>query len=170
MIHARAATGVVLALVLVLILGSAAAAEADKPLPAEVYGPIAKGYDLILDGKYEAAAVEFRKATQKDANNPFALNNLAAIESQKGNYKAALALLEQALPQAEKYKDKVAQTCFVAGLCNAVRPKKELGPKSTIAPIIKENIAKLKPKVEALPPEPSAPPPMELKKPEEKGR
>ncbi len=159
-----------LAVGMCLLLVASAMAQTPGPLPADIYGPIAKGYDLILDGKYDAAAAEFKKATEKDKNNPFALNNLAAIESQKGNYKSAMALLEQALPQAEKYKDKVAQTCFVAGLCNAVKPQKELGPTSTIAPIIKENIAKLKPKLEAMPPKPASPPPMDIKKPQEKGK
>ncbi|MGQ9689508.1 MAG: tetratricopeptide repeat protein [Desulfobaccales bacterium] len=153
-----------------LLLVAPAKAQTPGPLPADIYGHIAKGYDLILDGKYDAAAEQFKQATQKDKNNPFALNNLAAIESHKGNYQAAMALLQQALPQAQNYKDQVAQTCFVAGLCNAVKPKKELGPTSTIAPIIQENINKLKPKLEAMPPTPAAPPAMDVKKPEEKGK
>jgi hypothetical protein len=48
----------------------------------------------------------------------------------------------------------------VAGLCTAVKPSREMGSVSTIAPIIKDNIAKLQPKIEALPPQPSSPPPM----------
>lgn len=160
----RTIVGLVLAVGLCLLLVAPAMAQTPGPLPADVYGPIAKGYDLVMEGKYDAAAAEFRKATEKDKNNPFALNNLAAIESQKGNYRGAMALLQQALPQANNYKDKVAQTCFVAGLCNAVKPQKELGATSTIAPIIEENIAKLKPKIEAMPPQPSGPPPMSPKK------
>jgi len=166
----RSVVSLMLAVGMCLLLVAPATAQAPGPLPADIYGPIAKGYDLILDGKYDAAAEQFKKATQKDKNNPFALNNLAAIESQKGNYKEAMALLQQALPQAENYKDKVAQTCFVAGLCNAVKPKKELGATSTIAPIIKENIDKLKPKIEAMAPKPAAPPAMDVKKPQEKGK
>jgi tetratricopeptide (TPR) repeat protein len=160
----RTIVGLMLALGLGLLLVAPAMAQAPGPLPPDVYGPIAKGYDLIMDGKYDAAAAEFLKATQKDKNNPFALNNLAAIEAQKGNYKTAMALLQQALPQAANYKDKVAQTCFVAGLCNAVKPTKEMGATSTIAPIIQENIAKLQPKLEAMPPKPAEPPPMSPKK------
>ena len=82
-----------------------------------------------------------------------------------------MALLKQATTHADKYKNKVSQTCFVAGLCNAVKVSKEMGAVSMIAPIIQENIAKLKPKVEALPPQPSTPPPMSpLKQEKQKGK
>lgn len=164
----------VLAVGLCLLLAASASAQtkqAEGTIPAEVYAPISKGYDFLMEGKYDAAAMEFEKATKLDNTNPFALNNLAAIESQKGNYKGAMALLKQAAASADKYKQKVAQTCFVAGLCNAVKPQKELGATSTIAPIVQENIAKLKPKLEAMPPEPASPPKMEQKEaPKEKGK
>lgn len=170
----RLVFGLVLAVGLCLLLIASASAQtrqAEGHIPAEVYGPIEKGYALLLDGKYDAAAAEFQKATKIDNTNPFALNNLAAIETQKGNYKSAKALLDQAAASADKYKQKVAQTCFVAGLCNAVKPSKELGPTSTIVPIIQENIAKLKPKLEAMPPEPASPPKMDIKEPgKEKGK
>lgn len=165
----------VLAVGLCLLLAAPALAgppgQAEGTIPAEVYAPISKGYDFLMEGKYDAAAMEFEKATKLDNTNPFALNNLAAIESQKGNIKGAMALLKQAAASADKYKQKVAQTCFVAGLCNAVKPQKELGATSTIAPIVQENIAKLKPKLEAMPPEPASPPKMEQKEaPKEKGK
>jgi len=159
----RLVFGLVLAVGLCLLLVASASAQtrqAEGVIPAEVYGPIVKGYDFLSEGKYDAAAMEFEKATKLDNTNPFALNNLAAIESQKGNYKQAMALLQQAAASAPKYKQKVAQTCFVAGLCNATKPQKELGATSTIAPIVQENIAKLKPKLEAMPPEGSSPPKM----------
>ena len=157
----RLVFGLVLAVGLCLLLVASASAQtrqAEGMYPGDVYGPIEQGYALLMDGKYEAAAVQFEKATKIDNTNPFALNNLAAIESQKGNYKEAMALLQQAAASAPKYKQKVSQTCFVAGLCNAVKPQKELGATSTIAPIIQENIAKLKPKLEAMPPESTTPP------------
>jgi len=69
-------------------------------------------------------------------------------------------LLQQATVKADEYLQKVAQTCFVAGLCNAVKPTQEMGATSTIAPIVRDNIAKLQPKIDALPPQPSSPPPM----------
>jgi tetratricopeptide (TPR) repeat protein len=163
----RVVFGLVLAVGLCLLLAAPALAgppgQAEGVISADVYGPIEQGYGLLMEGKYDAAAAQFKIATEKDNTNPFALNNLAAIESQKGNYKGAMALLQQATAKADIYKQKVAQTCFVAGLCNAVKPTKELGPTSTIAPIIQENIAKLKPKLEAMPPEPSSPPKMEEK-------
>jgi len=169
----RLVFGLVLAVGLCLLLVASASAQtrqAEGLYPGDVYGPIEQGYGLLMDGKYEAAAVQFEKATKIDNTNPFALNNLAAIESQKGNYKEAMALLEQAAASAPKYKQKVSQTCFVAGLCNAVKPQKELGATSTIAPIIQENIAKLKPKLEAMPPKSAEPPKMEVVPGKEKGK
>ena len=166
--------GLVLVVGLCLLLAAPALAgppgQGEGTIPADVYGPIVQGYGLLMEGKYDAAAAQFEKATKLDNHNPFALNNLAAIEGQKGNYKAAMALLEQATVKADKYKQKVAQTCFVAGLCNAVKPTKELGATSTIAPIIQDNIAKLKPKIAAMPPEPSSPPKMEVVPKEQKGK
>lgn len=170
----RLVFGLVLAVGLCLLLVASASAQQKSvdtgASPGDVYGPINQGYKLLMDGKYDAAAAQFEKATKKDNTNPFALNNLAAIESQKGNYKEAMALLEQAQASAPKYKQKVSQTCFVAGLCNAVKPQKELGGTSTIAPIVQENIAKLKPKLEAMPPESAEPPKMEDVPKEEKGK
>ncbi len=128
--------------------------------PSQIYGPLNEGYDLLAAGKYDAAAVKFEEVTKLDNTNPFALNNLAAIQEQKGHYREAMALLQQATLKADLYKQKVAQTCFVAGLCTAVKPKQEMGATSTIAPIIRDNIAKLQPKVDALPPQPSSAPPM----------
>jgi Tfp pilus assembly protein PilF len=165
--------GLVLAVGLCLLLAAPAMAQPNAEvgqIPQDAWGPLNMGYDLLADGKYDAAAVQFEKVVKMDLNNPFALNNLGAIASQKGDYKSAMAFLQQATTKADKYNNKVSQTCFVAGLCNAVKPTKEMGATSTIAPIIQENIAKLKPKVEALPPKPSTPPPMDIKKPSEKGK
>ncbi len=130
------------------------------PFPVSIYGPLNDGFDLIQAGKYDLAAEKFKEVLKVDMNNPFALNNLAAIEEQKGHFREAMALLKQATSHAAEYRQKVAQTCFVAGLCTAVKPTKEVGPTSTIAPIINDNIAKLQPKIDALPPQPSSPPPM----------
>ncbi len=159
--NVRWAVGLSLILGLVLLLAIPAMAQKhywEQPFPANVWGPLNQGYDLIAAGKYDAAAVQFEKVTKIDNTNPFALNNLAAIQEQKGHLREAMALLEQATMKADLYKQGVAQTCFVAGLCTAVKPTKEMGPTSTIAPIIQENIAKLKPKIEALGPAPTSPP------------
>ena len=119
------------------------------------------GFDLLSTlGKYDLAAEKFKEVLKADLNNPFALNNLAAIEEQKGHLREAMAFLQQATTNADAYKQKVVQTCFVAGLCTAVKPSKEMGPNSTIAPIVRDNIAKLQPKIDALPPSPTSPPPM----------
>jgi len=170
--HTRSVVGLVLVVGLCLLLAAPAMAQ-PRPMDTDVYTPIAKGYDFVMAGNYQAAEMEFKKAVQKDTNNPFALNNLAAIESQKGNLKDAMAYLQQATLKADAYLDKVDQLCFVAGLCNAVKPVKAVGATSSIAPIIQENIAKLKAKMAAspAPPVPSAPPLMEKKQtPKDKGQ
>jgi tetratricopeptide (TPR) repeat protein len=162
----RTATNLVLALGLCLVMALPALAQLTTPgfgagpFPVEIYRPLNEGFDFLNQGKYDMAAVKFQKVLQTDMNNPFALNNLAAIQEQQGHYREAMAFLKQGLTNADYYKQKVVQTCFVAGLCTAAKPSKEMGPNSTIAPIIRDNIAKLQPKIDALPPQPSSPPPM----------
>ena len=154
----------VMALGLCLLLAVPAMAQlttwGSGPFPASIYGPLSDGFDLTQAGKYDLAAEKFKEVLKVDLNNPFALNNLAAIEEQKGNYQTAMALLQQATTHADEYKQRVAQTCFVAGLCTAVKPTREIGATSTIAPIVRDNIAKLQTKINALPPAPASPPPM----------
>ncbi len=160
----RSATNLVLALGLCLLLAVPVVAQlttwGSGPFPASIYGPLNDGFDLTQAGKYDLAAEKFKEVLKVDLNNPFALNNLAAIEEQKGHYREAMAFLQQATAHANEYLQKVAQTCFVAGLCTAVKPTKEMGANSTIAPIVQDNIAKLQPKIDALPPSPTSPPPM----------
>jgi tetratricopeptide (TPR) repeat protein len=127
----------------------------------DVFTPIAKGYDFIREGNWEAAENQFKEAVKRDPSNPFALNNLAAIQAQKGKLNDALANLKAATTYANNYQDKVEQTCFVAGTCMAVKPVKVLGPTSTIAPIIQDNIQKVQAKIAATgtpPPAPTLPP------------
>lgn len=160
----RSATRLVMVLGLCLLLAGPAAAQLTTwgkgPFPVSIMQPLNDGFDLIAAGKYDLAAIKFKEVLKEDMNNPFALNNLAAIEQQKGNTRGAMALLQQATLKAGDYLQKVAQTCFVAGLCNAVKPTQEMGTTSTIAPIVQDNINKLQPKLDALPPQPSSPPPM----------
>lgn len=128
----------------------------------DVLTPIAKGYDLLRDGKYEAAEYQFNDALKRDRYNPFALNNLAVLQEKNGKLKDALAFLTDAKAHAAEYLEQVEQTCFVGGLCNAVKPLRKLGPTSAIAPIVDENYNKLKDKIAKTPttPQPSTPPPM----------
>jgi tetratricopeptide (TPR) repeat protein len=148
-----------------LLLSSPALAQ-PRPMEMDVYTPIAKGYDLMRAGNYEAAQYEFETALKKDRFNPFALNNLAALMEKQGKMKDAMAFLTDAQTHAGKYFDKVEQTCFVGGLCAGVKPVQAVGPTSSIAPVIAENMKKLQAKMAATPtkPEPSTPPPMEEKK------
>ncbi|RJR42833.1 MAG: tetratricopeptide repeat protein [Deltaproteobacteria bacterium] len=128
----------------------------------DVLTPIAKGYDLLRGGKYEAAEYQFKDALSRDRYNPFALNNLAVLQEKNGKFKDALAYLTDAKAHAAEYLEQVEQTCFVGGLCNAVKPLRKLGPTSTVAPIVDENYQKLQDKIAKNPtaPEPSTPPPM----------
>ncbi|MBM4294822.1 MAG: tetratricopeptide repeat protein [Deltaproteobacteria bacterium] len=155
----------VLSVLSLLLLTSMAMAQ-PRPMPEDVFTPLTKGYDLMRDGKYEAAQFEFKTALQRDRFNPFALNNLAAISAQQGKYKEALAFLTDAQAHAKEYLDKFQEVCFTDGLCTGVKPVKVMGTESTIAKVIQENMTKLKAKMAATPekPVPSTPPPMEEKK------
>jgi tetratricopeptide (TPR) repeat protein len=118
-------------------------------MPMDVYTPIAQGYDFVREGKYDAAKNEFDKAMKADPNNSFAFNNNAVLLEREGKLNDALALLNRASKHANEYLDKVTQTCFAGGGCLAVKPLRELGEKSSIAPIIQENITKLQAKIAA---------------------
>jgi tetratricopeptide (TPR) repeat protein len=131
-------------------------------MPDDVYTPISKGYDLIRDGKYEAAKDQFATAVKLDKFNPFALNNLAVLDERDGKLNDALAHLKDATIHAAEYKDKVAQTCFAGGGCMAVKPVRAAGETSSILPIIQENTKKLEAKIAATgtPPPAGSPPPI----------
>jgi tetratricopeptide (TPR) repeat protein len=116
----------------------------------------------LAEGKYEAAEYQFKDALSRDRYNPFALNNLAVLQERNGKLKDALAYLTDAKEHAAEYLEQVEQTCFIGGLCTAVKPVRKLGPASAIAPIIDENYDKLQEKIAKTPmaPETSTPPTM----------
>jgi len=153
---------VVAALCLFMALPVMAQPKGGAMMAMDVYTPIATGYDFVREGKYEAAQNEFAKALKADPNNAFALNNKAVLLEREGKLNDALALLQGATTHANEYLDKVTQTCFAGGGCLAVKPLREVGEKSSIAPIIQENIAKLQAKIAATGTKPPAgsPPPM----------
>jgi len=142
---------------LCLVIANLAFAQ-PRPMAEDVFTPIALGYEELRQNKLDAAEYQFKKALERDRYNPFALNNLSAIAEKRGKIKDAYGYLSEADTHAKEYFNKLQQTCFVGGLCAAVKPKKELGTESYIAPIIAENMKKLEPKFKALPPEPTAPP------------
>ena len=154
-----------------LVISSSALAQ-PRIMEEDVFTPLTKGFDLMRDGKYEAAEFEFKTALSKDRYNPFALNNLAAIKAQQGKLKDALAYLTDAGTYAKDYLQKYQQVCFTEGLCTGVKPVKEVGTESAIAKVVAENMAKLKAKIAATPehPVPSTPPPMEKVPAEKKGK
>ncbi|MEW6388290.1 MAG: tetratricopeptide repeat protein [Thermodesulfobacteriota bacterium] len=143
-----------LATVTIFLVTSAVLLAQPRPMTEDVYTPIAKGYDLLAQGKYEAAQDQFEKALKKDRYNSFALNNLAALYEKQGKMKEAMAFLNDAIKYAGDYQQKVTQTCFVEGLCTAARPVKETGPTSTILPIVRENIKRLREKAAKMPEKP----------------
>jgi tetratricopeptide (TPR) repeat protein len=153
---------VVAALCLFMAMPVLAQPKGGALMPMDVFTPIAKGYDFVREGKYEAAKMEFAKAVKADRHNPFALNNMAVLEERAGKLNDALANLKDATTHADAYFDKVTQTCFAGGGCLAVKPLREKGEKSSIAPIIQENIKKLEAKIAATkaPPPPGSAPPM----------
>ncbi|MFZ5448291.1 MAG: tetratricopeptide repeat protein [Thermodesulfobacteriota bacterium] len=153
---------VVAALCLFMAMPVLAQPKGGALMAMDAFTPIAQGYDFIREGKYEAANNEFAKAVKADQFNPFALNNMAVLQEREGKFNDALANLKDATKFADQYLDKVTQTCFAGGGCLAVKPLREKGEKSSIAPIIQENIAKLQAKIKATgtPPPPASPPPM----------
>jgi hypothetical protein len=167
---------VILAVVAVLCLFMAMPAMAQPKggalMAMDAFTPIAQGYDFVREGKYEAAKNEFAKAVKADRYNPFALNNMAVLEEREGKLNDALANLKDATTHADEYFDKVTQTCFAGGGCLAVKPLREKGEKSSIAPIIQENIQKLEAKIKATgTAKPAAtPPPMVPTPPQQKAK
>ncbi|MGB8990688.1 MAG: hypothetical protein WCD80_01390 [Desulfobaccales bacterium] len=153
---------VVAALCLLLASPVLAQPKGGALMKMDAFTPIAKGYDFVREGKYAAAKMEFATAVKADRHNPFALNNMAVLEEREGKLNDALANLKDATTFADKYLDKVSQTCFAGGGCLAVKPLREKGTASSIAPIIQENIQKLEAKIAATkhPAPPVTPPPM----------
>jgi tetratricopeptide (TPR) repeat protein len=154
-----------------LVITSSAFAQ-PRIMPQDVYTPLAKGYDLMRAGNYAAAEAEFKTALSRDRYNPFALNNLAAIKTQEGKLKEAMAYLTDAGTHAKDYLDKYQEVCFTGGLCTGVKPIKKLGNESVIAKVVADNMKKLKAKIAATPtkPVPSTPPPMEKVPATQKGK
>ena len=152
----------VMALALFLTTPAMAQPQSGALMEKDVFTPLTLGYGFMQEGKYEAAEYEFKKALNADEFNSFALNNIAVLEERKGNYKSAMAYLDDAGRYADRYLDKVHQTCFIGGLCAAVKPVRQIGTESEIAKVVAENLAKLKAKMKAIPkkPEPSKPPKM----------
>jgi tetratricopeptide (TPR) repeat protein len=153
---------VVAALCLLMTMPVMAQPKGGRMMQMDAFTPIAAGYDFVREGKYEAAKNEFGKAVKADRYNPFALNNLAVLDEREGKLNDALAHLKDALTHSDEYYDKVTQTCFAGGGCLAVKPLREAGEKSSITPIIQENIQKLEAKIAATgtAPPPGSPPPM----------
>jgi hypothetical protein len=153
---------VVAALCLFMAMPVMAQPKGGALMDMDSFTPIAQGYDFVREGKYEAAKAQFAIAVKRDRYNPFALNNMAVLEEREGKLNDGLANLKDASTHADEYFDKVTQTCFAGGGCLAVKPLREKGEKSSIAPIIQENIQKLQAKIAATgtPPPPGTPPPM----------
>lgn len=169
---AKWSTVLVLSVLAVFLVINSSALAQPRMMEEDVFTPLTKGYDLMRAGKYEAAEFEFKTALSKDRYNPFALNNLAAIKTQQGKLKDAMAYLTDAQAHAKDYLDKYQEVCFTEGLCTGVKPVKVMGTESSIAKVVADNMAKLKAKMAATPehPTPSTAPPMEKVPAEKKGK
>jgi hypothetical protein len=163
---------VVAALCLYMALPVMAQPKGGALMAMDAFTPIAQGYDFVREGKYAAAKAQFAIAVKRDRYNPFALNNMAVLEEREGKLNDALANLKDATTHANAYLDKVTQTCFAGGGCLAVKPLREKGEKSSIAPIIQENIQKLEAKIKATgtAKPPVNPPPMSPTPPQQKAK
>jgi serine/threonine protein kinase len=117
-------------------------------LSSDAFTPIVQGYDFIREGKYELAKNQFAIAVKGDRYNSFALNNLAVLKEREGKMNDALADLKDASIHANKYLEKVTQTCFAGGGSLAAKPIREKGDRSSIAVIIQENIKKIEAKLQ----------------------
>jgi tetratricopeptide (TPR) repeat protein len=106
-----------------------------------------QSYDLLEAGKADEARKIYQQVLQKDPGNPLALNNLGAVMVKKGNYKEALASLEQALVRAKGYKVMVNKVCEVKGICLAFRPLGEVYGNQELEPLIRLNIRMVKTKL-----------------------
>jgi tetratricopeptide (TPR) repeat protein len=134
-------------LILVFSFLALAQPKGGKLMSGDVFTPLSRGYDLIRDGKYEAALSQFEEVLRVDPANPFALNNLAVLRERQGKLNEAMAYLIAAQEHAADYRDKLQQTCFPGGLCAAVKPTRESGPTSMIATVLADNTAKLRDKM-----------------------
>ncbi|OPX19812.1 MAG: hypothetical protein BZ151_07120 [Desulfobacca sp. 4484_104] len=135
-------------LFLALSLPSGAKPQA---MSEEIFTRLINGYAFMQGGRYDAAQLEFEKVIKAEVHNPFANNNLAVIMERQGKMPEALAYLKQGAVHAEDYYNQLQQICFPGGLCHAVRPIKELGQKSAVAPIIRENINRLEAQIASQP-------------------
>jgi tetratricopeptide (TPR) repeat protein len=113
----------------------------------EITRMMIQSYDLLEAGKADEARKIYQQVLQKDPGNPLALNNLGAVMVKKGNYKEALASLEQALVRAKGYKVMVNKVCEVKGICLAFRPLGEVYGNQELEPLIRLNIRMVKTKL-----------------------
>ena len=79
----------------------ALAAEVEKKASDRAYVNVVKGDVLYRQGKKEAAAVEYNKATKKQEGEPFqkaiAFNQLGRLQANQGDYDSARKLYDQAV-------------------------------------------------------------------------
>jgi tetratricopeptide (TPR) repeat protein len=146
--------GVWLAVCLIFISNHAFAQT--RLMPEDIYSRIVKGYNLMQKKNYAGAQIEFEAVIKVDHDNPFALNNLAAIKEQQGKLQEAEAIMLKAQVRAKDYYDMVDQYYWIGGQIAAVRPATKAMPDSKISGIVAENLLRLQSKLAMIP---KCPPP-----------
>ncbi|MDD2903876.1 MAG: tetratricopeptide repeat protein [Syntrophales bacterium] len=138
--------------VLICALLMPTAAWAQSQDSRKVTAMMIQSYDLLENGKLDAAQKLYEQVLKEHPGQPLALNNLAAVMVKKGKYKEALAFLHQALPQAKTYKVAVNRVCEVNGVCLAFRPLMEVYGNQELEPLVKLNIRMVQGKLAAASP------------------
>jgi Flp pilus assembly protein TadD len=135
MIKAKFKATVILTL---LVLGTPVlvGAQAD----GEVARLLNSGYDLLEAGNLDQAQKVYEQVLQRDAGNPLALNNLAAIMCKRGKFKQALDYLQQALGRAKGYTVTLNRVCSVDGVCAAYRKADDRFGNEDLEGLVKSNI------------------------------
>jgi tetratricopeptide (TPR) repeat protein len=136
--------------VFALLLASFSPALAQpRPMDVDILTPLNRGYDLMAEGKYDLAKLEFEKVIKADQYNPIANNNLAAIAEREGKPQVAMGYLKTAMEKVGQYPYRVKdQVCFAGGLCTAIRPVYDPEPQhgptgQSVAAVLGDNLKKL---------------------------
>ncbi len=127
----------ILCLVLALVLCGAVMAFAQKA--KDVNAMLIESYDLLEQGKFDAAEKNLKAVLAQDPGNPLALNNMAAVMVKKKKFDKADTYLKQALPRAKGYMVQINRVCQVGGICLAFKPVVGSTGNQELAPLVMLN-------------------------------
>jgi tetratricopeptide (TPR) repeat protein len=127
----------ILCLALALVLCGAVMAYAQKA--KDVNAMLIESYDLLEQGKFDAAEKTLKAVLATDPGNPLALNNMAAVMVKKKKFDKADTYLNQALPRAKGFMVQINRVCQVGGNCLAFKPVTGSTGNQELAPLIMLN-------------------------------